>query len=282
MRITRVLRNFLLGYLVLQLIVAGIFLFVVSGWLRSRMIDQTQQRMRTMCVILREHVRSLEPGLADASLLNHIEELAQQTGARYTLITDDGKVVADSVTGDAEIGDHGTRPEVLEAGQTGIGIDQRTSATLNRSMMYLALPVETERKPQNGGSRFVGGYVRVALDTESIESTIASLQRFVWVFTISLGGLTVVLTVFFAARVMRPLGSFTQAADQIAEGRYEEMQLDRHHVGEWAKLGDAFDRMQRELENREQRLIEYNERLRAVLSGMIACRNMPIRKSEIR
>ena len=120
-RFSRVLRNFLIGYAILHLVVAGIFLFVITAWVRDQMVDRTRLRMLDMAYVLRQHIRELDQGIQDPSLLPHLQNLENTTDARFTLITDSGVVVADSRTGYEEIGDHSDRPEIRQAKERGVG-----------------------------------------------------------------------------------------------------------------------------------------------------------------
>ena len=241
-RFSRVLRNFLIGYAILHLVVAGIFLFVITTWLRDQMIDQTRLRMLDMAYVLRQHIRELDRGINDPSLLPHLQILEKKTDARYTLITDSGKVVADSRTGYEEIGDHSDRPEIQQAKEEGVGFSQRTSKTLRLELLYLAVPLDNDM-----GKSGESGFVRVAVESEIVFSTISSLQKFLWLFTIGMGLVAGILMIVFAAREMQPLQAFANAARSFASGEYGRIPTIARRDDEWKSLADAFSLMQTEL-----------------------------------
>ncbi len=258
---SRALSRFLGGYALLHLLIVAVFLFVITGWLRGQMLDQTRQRMQEVCRAIREHVLSQPQGLYQPELLPHIRRLAQDTGIRITLIADDGVVVADSETGRADIGDHGTRPEVLLAKNKDFGFNERVSATLQKRMMYLAMRLSAEPSPNNG-------FVRVAMDAEPIYASIAALQRFLWMFAIGLGLVAGGLMIVFVSREMRPLPMFVEAARNIAAGQYRPVPM-MTRGNEWRSLSESFAQMQQELVRRESSLRENSLRLEAVLGTMI-------------
>lgn len=263
MRYSRVVRRFLLGYLVLHLLTAGFFVFVLTRIVRNQMIRDARAKMETMTTMLELQLLERPQGLKDPELVDFLKRLGEQTEMRFTLITSDGNVVADSITGTQDIGPHGTREEVLAAKQEGLGFSQRYSNTVNRPMMYLARSYVPSDSTQDGG------FVRVAVPSESINAAIADIQKYVWIFAIAIGTLTAFLMAIFAAQSMQPLSLFSQAARRIGVGQYDSVPSVHHRNDEWGELGDAFQQMQTELTRREDRLLENSQRLEAVLSSMI-------------
>ena len=264
MNSSRTLRRLLLGYLVIHLIAAGIFVLVLTGMLRNQMVRDARAKMDALASLLVEHVQGLDGTLNAPSLPDYVEAIGQKTGMRFTLITADGKVVADSSTGTRDIGPHGDREEVLIANKEGVGFSQRHSDTLNQQMMYLAKGV-VGQGDDLGGS----GYVRVAVSMGSISEAVSAVQRYVWAFALGLGALSAMLMAFLSATSLQPLTTFSEAARKVGEGDYESVPLAFNRKDEWGKLGDAFEQMKLELRRRESRLEENSQRLEAVLSSMI-------------
>ncbi len=261
MNFPRTVRRFLIGYLVLHLLAAGFFVLALSRITRDQMISAAKSKMGSMTLILAEHIDGLEVGIEDETLPNHIKRIGEKSETRVTLIRPDGAVVADSITGDRDIGSHATRTEVLLAKANGSGFSERYSATLAKPMMYFARRIDSDDKSNPS-------YVRVATPAETINSSIASIQRYVWLFAIAVGGLTALLMSFFSARYMQPLALFAAAARRIGVGDYQASINLTRQAGEWGELGDAFEAMKDELIVREERLIENNRHLDSVLSSM--------------
>ena len=263
MKFSKALRRLLLGYLVLHLAAAALFVFVLSRTVENQMVRDAQAKMDAMAILLAEHVGELDENLNSEGLASYVREIGLQTGMRFTLITDDGMVVTDSITGNTDIRPHGTREEILLARESGTGFAQRQSDTLNKSMMYWARELDAPDRQKGRG------FVRVAVPSESINEAIDSIQRYVWLFAFSLGALTAFLMIIFSARNLRPLDLFSAAAERIGDGKYGDVSALHRQDDEWGELADAFGQMQSELEHREGRLTENSQRLEAVLSSMI-------------
>lgn len=137
-----------------------------------------------------------------------VEQLAQATGLRFTVIDSSGRVRAESSEArDAipSLENHATRPEVRTALGGHIGSDRRTSATVGRPLLYVAVP---------GGP----GVVRVASPLVQADQIIHRAQRSI----LGAAGLALafgaILALLAGSSIARPLTIITEAARAIAEG----------------------------------------------------------------
>lgn len=260
---SRFVLRFLLGYLILHLLMAGTFVYVVTRVTRDRMIEGSRQEMKSLALMLRSHIQDRPNELLDPALLTFLTRVGSETEFRYTVIDVSGKVLADSEVGAENIGTHRDRPEILEAGLNDIGFAERFSATLKKPMIYLAIPFRTKGKNESSG------FVRVAKPVESINASIIQLQKWLWLFALFFAGLTGVMMAIFTSRILTPLDHFSEAARRIGSGALNQTIPLRHRVDEWGELAEALSQMQNELAIRENSLIQNNQRMQAVLSSMI-------------
>jgi two-component system phosphate regulon sensor histidine kinase PhoR len=257
----KTLKRFVIGYLLLHLVATLLFVWVIARVAKNQMRENAREKMSAMALVLREHVNQLENGLESETLVEHVKKIGDETGFRFTLINESGTVVADSKTGGKDIGPHQNRPEIIQALDSGYGFSERTSATLNMPMMYLAVKSDETKK--------ANGYVRVAVPSVSINEAIQSLQRFIFLFIVGLSAVTGILMVAFASRMMQPLSQFADSARAVVSGSYERVPVAQERDDEWGELASAFNQMQTVLAERERGLRENSNRLEAVLSSMI-------------
>ena len=262
MKPPRVLSRFLIGYLLLHLLAATIFVSISSRTTRYQMVENTKDKMESLALTLQAHVQELPGGLQDDSLLPHVLKLGKQTDFRYTVIDFDGNVLADSEKGDQNIGLHLDRPEVIQSRTDKIGFSNRFSDTLQKPMMYLAIAYRAaETEP-------CSGFIRVAVPSVTINESIYGLQRNLWTYAILLGALTTGLLVLLTFSAIRPLKGFAEAARNIGHGNFQQT-LPSNLRNEWGELADAYAQMQHEISSREGQLRETNARFDAMLSTMI-------------
>lgn len=268
-KIPTALRKFLLAYLVLHLVAAGIFVWVLASIVRQRMINDARLQMVAMAQILAEHISGLPQELKDSELPGHLDKLGQKTGYRYTIIQHDGTIVYDSDTEPEAIRSGNNPPELRLAEQDGTGFSERFSNNLQIPMFYVAIRYDSRQPLAPGGAADQLGFIRVATPAISINDAIRSVQAYVWLFALIVSSITALVMVYFATRAMQPLSLFSVAARKIGMGQYDSTPTLLGRRDEWGLLAVAFRRMQRELESRERRTLENSARLEAVLSSMI-------------
>jgi two-component system phosphate regulon sensor histidine kinase PhoR len=166
-----------------------------------------------------------------------VDDLGQRSQARVTVIRRDGLVLADSdVTwaGLAQTENHATRPEVVEALATGTGAHQRVSATVQRRMMYVAMPMKRDGD--------VVGIARLAVPLVEVDAAIARLGRAVSLASTVGLAFAVVLAMMVAHAMSRRVRRLTEVARKMADGDLERRAEVRGN-DELAALGAALNQL---------------------------------------
>ena len=200
----RVLYRFLIGYLILHLLMAGIFVVVVSRGTRRQMIVEAKGEMQSLARMLSGHIRELPKQMNDPAVVGFLKQVGAETQFRYTVINIQGDVLADSEKGVEDIGPHGTRPEILQAGRGEVGFSERFSTTLEQPMMYLAVPFRKTKAAESSG------FIRVAAPAVSINQSINKLQNWLWLFALAFSVVTGLAMWWFTSRVLEPLSQFAR------------------------------------------------------------------------
>ena len=248
----------------LNLAAAVIFGVVVSGWQESQIIEQVDQRLRDAAVLARGQLADLMQAGRSESLQAEVRRFGQETGLRFTLVTTDGSVLADSeqksLRAVEAMQNHRDRPEIVHALASGEGFAQRTSATLAEPYHYFALRAEADGRPV--------GIVRTAVTTAWIQAQAQAVRRVIW----GLAGLVFlcvfVLSYWLVGHIIYPVATLTQAAEAIADGEYTHRVYvpNRDELG---MLARSFNRMSQELDARLTQLSQSHDRQATVLGGMI-------------
>ncbi len=164
------------------------------------------------------------------------EDLASRLGAvtrsRVTFIRKDGVVLGDSdvdLAGVPALPNHGSRPEVLSAFASGRGSSDRTSATLQQRLMYVAV-----RFDANGPPAQEPVVARVASRVESIQEMVRSLRRLIAIASLFAVGFAVLMSSFAASWISRVVRELTLATRRMAQGDLDA----RTHVRTSDDIGD--------------------------------------------
>jgi two-component system phosphate regulon sensor histidine kinase PhoR len=196
---------------------------------------------------------------AGAAVLDALVDRAgSAAAARVTWIDASGRVLGDSeVPTDrlAALSDHRERPEIAQARVEAVGRDLRTSETVGRELLYLA--IELPR----------GGFVRVASDLSGFDRALADLR--VRVVASALAGLAAAgaLALVLGRSLRRPLAELRRVATQLAGGDLDSV-LPLRLRPELGAIADAVQQLGRQLRERLAETRAETQRLQAVLEGM--------------
>jgi two-component system phosphate regulon sensor histidine kinase PhoR len=160
------------------------------------------------------------------------------SGARVTVITAEGLVLADSQSEPQTMENHAGRPEIMQAMAEGSGRSIRHSATINRDLLYYAL-----RQPSSTGKPFI---MRFALPEDTVGQVLRPFRKSLWLASLVIllvaSGVIVLVSRRFSERIER-LTAFSQ---RVAEGDFRPQASDG--------TGDALDRLSHSLNQTAARL----------------------------
>ena len=183
-------------------------------------------------------------------------------GRRITLIAPDGRVLADSHERADVMENHGSRPEVLAPGR----VVPRLSRTLGVEMLYAASIVTTPEDAGDLGMPLLG-YARVAVPLDDVATEVARLRGALLRGTlIALAG-GLLLAVFAARQLTRPLRRITDSLQALGRGDYSR-RLPETDVDEVGQLVRVVNIMADQLAERVERLREALEQDQAILGAM--------------
>jgi len=235
-----------------------------TAWYVDRSLHAFHQDQVASDLLARARIiaRELTPPLErDTVALNQlINDLGRLTLTRITIVTPDGRVIADSSEKPANMENHLNRPEIKEAmsGQTGKAM--RYSDTLRRRLMYLAIPVW-----QNGA---IAGVVRVSLPLAVIDEALKALYVSIAMGGLAVAGAFALLALALSQRISRPLEYMRQASEQFAKGELSA-RIPVPDTAEMGALAKTMNQMARQLHERVRTVaLQHNEQ-RAVLANMV-------------
>lgn len=240
------------GYVALVLaLVVGLGLYVQRAtWQLGMDVSRRDlaARARTVRVALE--------GKQGSELAKACERLAQEGGARVTVIAPGGKVLADSGADASHMEPHDTRPEVIQAREEGVGWALRHSSTLDSNLLYVA--------ESRGPKEMV---VRLALPLQALDAASREVRGRMTGWALAAGLLAALAAVWLAAGITAPLRALTRVARRLGQGDLTA----RTHMDRGDEVGDlasALDGMAQSLWETNAALAERETRLRSILSQM--------------
>jgi len=230
--------------------------FHLTHYTANRAVQSVEQRLEA-------EARILQPDAANVprpQLEDWVNQAAQRSGARITIVDPSGVVLADSFHGPESLDNHATRPEIIAAHQNGVGRSTRRSAALNQDLCYLALSMNYQDKP---------GYIlRLAVSLNDVDSSIAAVRwRILWAsFYAALVAL--IFAYFFSHSFSHRIARIRAFAEGLVSAHFSQAPLPDTD-DELGALGRSLNTTATQLRDLVDRLSVESVQREAILSSMV-------------
>jgi len=195
---------------------------------------------------------------------SQIDALAKQLGkrsaTRITVVLPSGEVVGDTDEDPATMESHADRPEIVAAGAGSPEPALRYSHTLDRMMMYVAVPI------RQGDATL--GVVRTSVPVSAIDEALEAIQGRIVLAGVVLAVLMAGVALWFSRRISRPLEELVRATGRLAEGDFTQ-QLPTSGTLEIHALSETLGQMATELDRRLQSVLRERDEREAMLGSMV-------------
>jgi two-component system, OmpR family, phosphate regulon sensor histidine kinase PhoR len=200
------------------------------------------------------------PGMADpAERTRLVAAVAREAGVRLTVIDPGGAVLADSEQDPAIMANHLDRPEVAAAVKGTTGVSERLSTTLNRKLVYVAVPVKTGES--------VTAVVRASYFSERFARTERGWSAAVLRFALPLLLIAAAFSYLLSRRLLSPLSDLTTVVQRFSAGEFgARLHLKRRD--EVRALADSFNAMAQRVQMLFGELSRRTEELDGVFSSV--------------
>ncbi|MEW6179230.1 MAG: ATP-binding protein [Chloroflexota bacterium] len=245
--------------LLIVLSVGGVSLYAYR-FMERTYFENLGSTLRTEAELLaRDVIPYLKEGEVSPELNKLVNDYADITRVRVTLILPDGKVIGESGRDPASVENHLNRPEVQGALVQGEGRAIRFSQTVHQRLYYLAVRIDDAGQPI--------GVVRLASSIEKIESDLRNLRNAVLGNAVLAIFLTVLLAFLVANQTITPLRQLSREVSRLGIGNFN-IELPTHRKDEIGVLSQAFMRIARRLSEQIEGYREERSKLDAVLQNM--------------
>jgi two-component system phosphate regulon sensor histidine kinase PhoR len=236
------------------------FSVLSSGIFMVQMVKETH--LEALRASMLRELKIIQTTTEWVGLNERARQLKEINDTRVTFIDADGTVLGDSEHDPSTMNNHLSREEIIQASKEGVGYAIRYSDTVERDMLYAAIPVYDD-----GDTRL--GYLRIAMSLEAIDA----ITNRMWLLLIAglfayfiIAGL---ISYRIAHGLTKPLEKATEVAKQISNMNYKARVTvtGRDEVGQ---LSEAINMMADSLQLQMNRIRDGESRLKNVLDNMIS------------
>ncbi|MDH4155917.1 MAG: cell wall metabolism sensor histidine kinase WalK [candidate division Zixibacteria bacterium] len=226
---------------------------------RDFYLDQTAIDLETRAMLISTQLVDLLAAGDTTGVDRLCKDLGQVSATRITAILASGKVIGDTQENPDVMGNHGARPEIIQAlaGQTGSSI--RLSNTMQRNMMYVALPLTNQG--------VIIGVIRTSVPLTSVYQALDSFRT-----RMALAGLVIAVvaalgSLLVSRRLSRPIEELKKGAERFAGGDFDrKLMVPRSE--EMARLAEAMNQMAGQLDQRISTITRERNEREAILTSM--------------
>ena len=177
---------------------------------REIFLSSTAADLESRANLVLPHIQTLLDSGDTTAVDALCKQLSRSADTRMTVVLASGVVLADSDEAPQDMENHGSRPEIVEAMRDGVGSSMRYSATLQNTLMYVALRFQSNGQP--------AGVIRTAVPVSFVAEALRTLQTKMAAGGLALALLAAVVGWFVARRITRPIEDLKRGAERFASG----------------------------------------------------------------
>jgi two-component system phosphate regulon sensor histidine kinase PhoR len=183
-----------------------------------------------------------------------------RSGARLTIVSVDGTVLADSDEPPEKMENHGGRPEIREALRAGKGTAVRYSNTLGRELVYLAVR-------HQDSSATPPAVIRLAVPLTRLDEALAAFRRRLWIASLIILVLAGCVSLLFFRALANRIERLKQFSMRVAGGDFRPLPMERKD-DEISDLGRTLNETAARLDSTIRTLTEERNQSAAILRSM--------------
>ena len=247
MRRRRLLWQIYPSYLLITIISLLTVVWYASNSFKKYIFEQTEEGLRGKAKML-ESQFSNQQILSDSETVDALcKKSGRAGGIRVTVILPSGKVIGDTNQNPAVMENHANRPEIVEAIAGKVGTSIRDSTTLQKKMMYVAIPLMRTGR--------IVGVLRTSVPITLIGQSLNKIRIRLFLQWGIIAIVAAVISLFIVRRVIRPLNQMRKGAERFAQGDLAH-QLSVPHSEEIGGLAESLNQMACQLNDRIETIVK--------------------------
>ncbi len=247
-------------YLVLTTLLCGLVILFAFYSIKDSHVEMAANDLTNLAVALKGEITPYVAGSNTQNLDARMKILGKQTQTRITVMALDGRILADSEEEPSKMENHQTRTEMAEALDGRLGRFIRMSGTLNKEMLYIAVPVTADgSKPLYvlRVSRFLGG---ISAITNRLITKIILATLIIDIFGVFFAFL-------FSRNVSGPVKELKAAFRKLSLKNFN-VRVFLKRNDELKDLADVFNDMAVQMRNLFDELSHQKEELNGIISSL--------------
>ncbi|WP_321491359.1 ATP-binding protein [uncultured Desulfobacter sp.] len=249
------------SFLIIILLSLTVEAWYSTSFFKSFFLETTERELMVRALLMQDrfaralYVDGLSPHQIDALC----KDLGEKARTRITVIENSGEVIGDSFARVETMENHRKRPEIMNAFAGAKSMAVRYSPTLDKNMMYIALPL--------GDSRPAPAVIRTAVSISYIDAKIEGMRNSISVVLLLTTLAAALASLYVSQRITRPVEQMRKGAQEFSKGNLTN-RLPSPDTAELSQLAESMNFMAEELNKKIMDVKNRSRELEAVHTSM--------------
>lgn len=249
------------SFLVIILLSLTVEAWYSTSYFKNFFLETAQRELMGRTFLLQDRFAQAlyVDGLTPQQIDTLCKTLGEKIQTRITVILHSGVVIGDSFARVETMENHRKRPEIQDALSGGKSVAVRYSDTLDKNMMYIALPIVYSRSDP--------AVIRTAVSISAIDAKIEAMRNSIALVLLLTTMAAALASLYVSRRITNPVEQMRQEAQAFSMGNLTH-RLSYPDTEELAQLAEAMNFMASELNKKIIDARNHSQELEAVHTSM--------------
>jgi len=254
------------SFLIIILVSLGVETWYATNYFKRFFVESSEKELTFRAQLIRDRfARALYQDRLSREKMDALcKDVGKDSNTRITVILPTGEVIGDTFARVETMENHRERPEIQEAFSGKKGMAIRYSATLDRTMMYIALPME---KMLTGQPAADSAVIRAAVSISDIDTRIAKVRNSILLALVLTTAAAAGASLYVSRRITDPVEQMRKGAEEFSKGNLSG-RLPAPHSQELSQLAGAMNAMAEELDRKIMDVKNRRRELEAIHGSM--------------
>ncbi|MEA2104735.1 MAG: ATP-binding protein [Candidatus Cloacimonadota bacterium] len=254
-----IFQKHLLSFTLLIILSLFVSLIVSLNSIKQSYLEYTKEHLLHLAKSVEMIIEQDSLQAGNEQLIGKIQILSENIDSRITIILEDGEVIVDSETDPNLMVNHKNRPEILEAGNNGIGFRLRISNTLHEKMIYVAIPIYQEGK--------IKAFIRVSGFVNEIFDLLDTIKNNIFLTAFIVIIFSFIISLILANHFTKPIRKLAAASQKVANGDFK-IRIFSKNKDETHELTNNFNLMVEKIDQQVSELSIKSEELTSIINSI--------------
>ena len=254
------------SFLIIILLSLGVETWYATNYFKNFFVESSEKDLTYRAQLIQDRfARALyQDRLSREKVDDLCKAVGKDSNTRITVVLPTGEVVGDTYARVETMENHRDRPEIGQAlsGKKGVAI--RYSSTLDKTMMYIALPMAAAKTGRPASDSAV---IRTAVSISDIDTRIAQVRNSISLALVLTVAAAAMASLYVSRRITDPVEQMRKGAEEFSKGNLNG-RLPAPDSQELSQLARAMNDMAEELDRKIMDVKNRSRELEAIHGSM--------------